>query len=289
MPLLNTLLSFVSLRRYEALSRIRSRSQLANRLAVFFGNRLRNRDLVIQRGCGKGVRFNPGHGYISQVLGTWEPDVIDTLDKILKPGMIFCDIGANNGFFSVIAAKLVGPKGAVYAIDPLPINIEQIKNNVRLNDFRNVNIYEMAMGAVNDRAKLSVSANSGMSRLQAVSDAPDPMQTILVDLRTLDTLVAEKGLQDPGFIKIDAEGAEAFILEGAAKILQRSHPALLIELHGTNQAVEEVLTRFGYTITPLENPEGSLMDVGMTGHIVARYPTPTTEEKSQACATTPLR
>src|SRR5712692_1746969 len=158
MPLLDSILSLVSLRRYEALSRLRNRSPFANRLAVRLGNLFRNRNLIIQRGAGKGVRFNPGHGYISQALGTWEPDVIDTLGEILKPGMTFCDIGANNGFFSIIGAKLVGAEGAVYAIDPLPMNIEQIRNNVRLNNFRNVNIYEIAMGAVNDRAKLSVSA-----------------------------------------------------------------------------------------------------------------------------------
>ena len=272
MLLLNAILGSLSPERYEFFSRIRRRSQLANRVAVYFGDFLRNRDLTIERGPGKGVLFNPGHGYISQVLGTWEPAVIDTLGAMLKPGMAFYDIGANNGFFSIIGAKVVGSEGAVYAVEPLPLNLRQIKHNVGLNNFQNVHVYGVAMGGENGTAKLSVSANSGMSRLEDLSDAPAPdwLNTVTVELRTLDALVKENSLRDPDFIKIDAEGAETLILKGAANTIQRSHPVMLIELHGTNGPVQEMLNDLGYSAAPLENPGGSIMDVGCTGHIIAR-------------------
>ena len=272
MLLLDAILGSVSPERYELLSRIRRRSQLANRVAVYFGDLLRNRDLSIERGPGKGVLFNPGHGYISQVLGTWEPAVIDAIGATLQPGMVFYDIGANNGFFSIIGAKVVGPEGAVYAIEPLPLNIRQIKHNVELNDFQNIHVHQIAMGGENGTAKLSVSANSGMSRLEDLNDSPAPdwLNTVTVELRTLDSLIGENCLRDPDFIKIDAEGAETMILKGAVNTIQRCHPFMLIELHGTNRSVQEMLDYLGYSAVSLENQGASIMDVGVTGHIIAR-------------------
>src|SRR5690242_341237 len=74
-------------------------------------NRIRNQDGTIRQGVGKGLRFNPGASSPGFLLGTTESGVQNALAALLKPGMTVLDVGANVGFLSVIAARLVGPTG----------------------------------------------------------------------------------------------------------------------------------------------------------------------------------
>jgi hypothetical protein len=78
------------------------------------------------------------------------------------------------------------------------------------------------------------------------SHEPDAANELVVRKRKLDTLVAAEGLPAPDLVKIDVEGAEAAVLDGAAEILQRTRPGLLIELHSTNRAVAERLENLSF-------------------------------------------
>ena len=78
------------------------------------------------------------------------------------------------------------------------------------------------------------------------SHEPDAASELVVRKHKIDTLVATDGLPDPDLIKIDVEGAEAAVLDGAAEVLKRARQALLIELHSTNQAVAERLERLSF-------------------------------------------
>src|SRR6185312_15602233 len=74
--------------------------------------------------------------------GVWEPDISRLIASCLQPGDTFIDIGANIGYFSLMAAKLVGPAGQVYAIEPWPPTLKILRHNIQLNGFRNIQVID---------------------------------------------------------------------------------------------------------------------------------------------------
>jgi FkbM family methyltransferase len=209
--------------------------------------RLKNEDSVIQRGAGKGLHFNPGGSNVSYLLGTVEQEVQHVLQLWLRPQMTMYDVGANVGFITVIAARLVGEKGKVCAFEPVPMLADQAMHNADLNKFRQVSIHRVALSDQDGEAVFQMSENLTMGKLaNRESHEPDAASELVVRKHKIDTLVATDGLPDPDLIKIDVEGAEAAVLDGAAEVLKRARPALLIELHSTNQAVAERLERLSF-------------------------------------------
>lgn len=216
--------------------------------------RFRGRDGVIQQGVGEGLGFNTGDSNAGYLLGTSEPDMQGALRRLVRPGMAVYDVGANVGFLSLIAARLVGPTGRVVCFEPLPQNVAQIEHNVRLNGFDHVAVRSEALAATDEEAEFSVSAVSTWGKLRKIGTVQDEIKTILVPVRRLDTVIAEQALPDPHLIKIDVEGAEADVLRGAEQTLRRARPILLIELHGTNAAVADALDLLGYEARVLGEP-----------------------------------
>lgn len=209
--------------------------------------RFRNQDGVIQQGVGKGVRFNTGGTNAGFMLGTSEPGVQEVLRSFVKAGMTVFDVGANVGFLSVIAARLVGTNGRVVCFEPLPGNVERIEHNKRLNEFSQISVKQMALGAVNGEASFIVSDEPTWGKLaSAGSSVVGKVGEISVAVRRLDDIIADDDLPLPDLIKIDVEGAEAEVLAGATETLRLARPLLLIELHGTNIAVAEALKAYNY-------------------------------------------
>ena len=209
--------------------------------------RLRNQDGQIQRGAGKGLWFNPGQANAGYLLGTSEPEVQSALAALLRPGMTVYDVGANVGFLSVIAARLVGPAGRVVCFEPLPDNARQIEYNARLNGFAHVAVRAEALGAADGTARFLLSAEPTWGALASASPKVNgQVNEAAVPVRRLDGAVADAGLPLPEVIKIDVEGAEADVLAGAAATLGEARPILMIELHGTNAAVADALHRLRY-------------------------------------------
>jgi FkbM family methyltransferase len=209
--------------------------------------RMKNEDSVIQRGAGKGLRFNPGGSNATYLMGTAEREIQNVLQLWLRHGMNVYDIGANVGFISVIAARLVGEKGSVCAFEPVPMLADQAIHNADLNQFRQMSIHRIALSDEDGEAVFQVSKNLTMGKLaNREFHEPDTANELIVRTSKLDTLVATDGLPDPDLVKIDVEGAEVAVLDGAAEVLQRARPALLIELHSSNRAVAERLEKLSY-------------------------------------------
>jgi len=208
---------------------------------------MKNEDSVIQRGAGKGLRFNPGASNVSYLLGTVEQEIQDVLQLWLRPEMTVYDVGANVGFITVIAARLVGEKGSVCGFEPVPMLADQATHNASLNQFQQVSIHRVALSDQDGEAVFQVSKNLTMGKLVSRdSHEPDAANELAVRKRKLDTLIATEGLPEPDLVKIDVEGAEAAVLDGAAEVLRRARPALLIELHSTNQEVARRLERLSF-------------------------------------------
>jgi len=149
------------------------------------------------------------------------------LSKILSPGMIFLDIGANFGLYSLVASQLVGNDGRVLAVEPNPVAAVYLKRNIQLNLARNVLVFEKALSDVAERKALWIHeldpfGSSSLSRSRMSSSAVE------VETTTLDALCCDLPRLD--LIKIDVEGWETKVLRGGVQTLRRWSPMLIFEV-----------------------------------------------------------
>lgn len=158
--------------------------------------------------------------------GTYESKVQDTLINTLRPGDTFWDVGAHVGFFTLIAARAVGPAGKVHAFEPLDENRNRLETNVARNGFTNVVVHAEAISDRNGYADFVRDQSTSMGHLGDRSGN----NTIRVPTSTLDC-VLESAPTAPRLIKLDVEGSETSVLRGAASILGNLQTSWLIEVH----------------------------------------------------------
>jgi FkbM family methyltransferase len=227
-------------------SRLQWRHPFFKWLFELAAGQIRWREGAIQQGIGRGLRFNPGGANAGYVLGTYEPLMQQAFLRILQPGMCVYDVGANVGYLTILAAKLVGPKGQIVAFEPLAANARQIQHNAELNSFTHVRVRQEALGDKEGQAAFRVSAESGWGKLAYVGAVSQETAIIEVPVRKLDSITAGGELPRVHLMKIDVEGAEVDVLRGAIETLRAERPFLLVELHGTNCQVADLLLELDY-------------------------------------------
>ena len=199
--------------------------------------------------------------------GSWEPEVVNVVQEYVKAGMTVFDIGAQSGYFSLLLSKLVGPGGKVIAFEPLPANFRILEENVRLNRLTNVSVREEAVAEHSGNISFEFPASEPTLIAGPLLDT-DSRGIFNVKAVSLDDLHAANHAR-VDFIKMDVEGAETGVLRGALKLLEDSHPAMLIELHnmekqsGTHPAV--------VIVESLEYEIQWLSEIASTAHIFARW------------------
>ena len=266
---------------------------LQQRLVQTGSRWLRQRDVTIRHGAAAGLRFNAGGANPGYALGTTEPAVQAALQERLRPGDVLYDIGANVGFFTVLAARLVGPGGRVVAFEPLPENVAALNHNIALNQLDNVTVIDAAVGAATGTAGLVLADEPTWARLSPrageAGSAPPARETngraggsgapaapspaaIEVRLVSVDELLAAGALPPPTLVKIDVEGAELEVVRGMRATLRRHRPVLLCEMHGKNREFAALLRDVAYEAEPLEGGE-PLESARWDVHVVA-VPTP---------------
>jgi len=189
------------------------------------------------------------------VRGTLEPPVQEALRRLLAPGDVFYDIGANVGFFTLLGARLVGPAGRVVAFEPVPWCARAVGNNIELNEFGHAQIRAEAVGDADGIARLLVVGEASWSHLESTGRHADVRDEIDVAVVALDSLVAAGTLPPPDVLKIDTEGAELQAIEGARATIARHRPAIVCELHDTNEAFVALMDELGYVTTNLDGPQ----------------------------------
>jgi FkbM family methyltransferase len=157
-------------------------------------------------------------------LGVYEPHVQRIIVQNLRPGGSFYDVGANVGFYTLLAAFRVGG-GRVFAFEPVPENVSYLKRHLQLNGIGNVEVFEMAMSDRAGMASFQQEPTRAMGRLQ-------PGGNLLVAMSSLDLLLQQQTIAPPAFIKMDIEGAEFEALWGAKDCLGKYKPKLLLATHG---------------------------------------------------------
>jgi FkbM family methyltransferase len=209
---------------------------------------------TISHGPARGLRIDAAGAHPGYALGTSEPLLQETVVDLLHTGDVFYDLGANVGFFTLLAAQLVGPDGAVVAFEPDPRNAETLRFNVGLNGFANVAVIELGVSDTTGRRRFVI-AESTASHF---AESADHEMTTLVDVVNLDAFVSRGGHRPPTVLKLDIEGDEAKALRGAEQLIARHRPAIVCEVHGTEGEVRELLHAAGYRLRTLEEGQRSM-------------------------------
>jgi FkbM family methyltransferase len=185
-------------------------------------------------------------------FGTFEPECLAAMHRIIKPGDTVLDVGANIGLLTLEASLSVGSSGRVIAIEAMPEHATAVVHSARSNGMMNVEVISVAAGDRIGEAILTLprDTNYGMFTLGDVAGDV----SFKVPVQRIDDIVAERGVKSVAFIKMDIEGSELNALIGAEQTLRNFHPTILIELDEDHLAacktssheVKSFLNRLGY-------------------------------------------
>jgi len=214
---------------------------------------------TVLRGPAAGLRIGTRCASAEYAEGTNEAHVQEALTRLLRPGDTFVDVGANVGFFSLLAARRVGAHGRVIAFEAVPTIAAALMDNVRLNDLRQIEVRPLAIGAAPGRAVLRLTKHPGGATIASDADAQEVTETIDVEVASLDALVDDGSLPPPDVVKIDVEGSELDALVGMSRTVAERRPSIVVELDAASPdrlaskraEVEALLARWDYVIEPL--------------------------------------
>jgi FkbM family methyltransferase len=224
--------------------------------------------------------FNSGHGVREVVLGgvplhldvgewttsghyfanvTYEPATVRHLQAHLVEGDVFVDVGANSGYFTLIAAGLIGSRGRIVAFEPNPAVRDRLEQNVTRNGFQDrVDIASCALSdQTADDVPLFVPEHDGFATLvPTVAPAASYVSNagaIRIQTRTFDDWLAATGIDEVALVKIDVEGAEAQVLNGMRTSLAAGRVRRLVLETAWEGPAHQQLVEFGFTPERLEN------------------------------------
>lgn len=181
-------------------------------------------------------------GQYVYLTGVYEPPTARVIAELLEPGETFIDVGANSGFFTLLASSRVGPGGRVLSFEPVPSMHKRLLENIALNDMNNVAVHVAALSNAEGVLPLfeGPEGHKGISSLRHIDNSAATIEVKTLPLDSFgDTLSTLK------LVKIDVEGAEQLVLEGMTNILHKYHPYLVIEI------TDNYLRAFGHTATRL--------------------------------------
>ena len=208
--------------------------QMRRSIWTYFSRRKAAGALEIPWYAGLKLRIYLGNDLSRQqfVAGCLDPNEFALLGKLLTPGMVFIDAGANEGFYTVFAAYRVGNTGSVWAIEPSSREMERLTTNVQLNDLANVRPFPVALADEDTSGELLIAGDehAGHNTLGQFVYESGLARRELVRLRRLDSLIEANALERLDFLKIDVEGAELRVLAGAQGALKRFRPMILLEV-----------------------------------------------------------
>lgn len=213
----------------------------------------------ILQGPNRGFRWIVGAGTHGCWLGSYEAEKQTALASMLGANKVFYDVGANVGFYTLLASRLVGPGGRVVSVEPVPRNISFLRRHVEINNCRNVLILGVAVSNQTGTGCFFSGESPSEGRL-------DESGGNMVQVETMDRLVHSGRIPPPDVIKMDIEGGEAKALNGARGVLLAHRPIVFLATHGSKVHMEcyELLTALGYKLKSLDRK-----DVSQSSEIVA--------------------
>ena len=185
--------------------------------------------LFMNSGREAAIRFSPDQ---------YEPEISYLINYLIRKDDVVLDIGANVGLHTVAFAR-AAPHGHVYSFEPVAEMADRLSANAALNGLDNVTLVPCGLGAADDAAEMSVNiGGAGLEGTSTIAGSvhldrePGNYERRKVPVRRLDGLVESLGIGGRiGFIKIDTEGFETWVIEGGLETIRRHRPSMIVEAH----------------------------------------------------------
>ncbi|PEC08072.1 FkbM family methyltransferase [Bacillus toyonensis] len=213
---------------------------------------LTSEDTIVHLQDGRKFYWNPNsydslNGFIR--IGNWEPESVHILEKLIKDGDCVVDVGANFGWYTTLFANYTGSKGKVHSFEPLKHMNNELISNVNLNEYQNVTINELGLGEANSLKKFYYPKTRGsmFSSLKKHSKNNDYIEYTCRFI-TLDSYIKDNNINCIDLIKLDVEGAELLVLNGAKNLLSSKKAPIL-----TLEVSQSLSSSFNYTPKYLED------------------------------------
>jgi FkbM family methyltransferase len=202
--------------------------------------------LPVMQGPIRGTKWIVGSGNHGYWLGSYEAEKVKAFTRALQNKRVVYDIGANVGYYSMIASALLGTAGHVIAFEPDVRNICFFHRHLSLNDISNVEVVD---AAVSDKSGTAVFCQEFGRSMGRLSDEGG----VTVRTLALDDFIGESHAPVPDVLKIDVEGAEMRVLRGAERTLSELQPLIFLATHSAilQQECRAFLSSLGYTLDPL--------------------------------------
>jgi FkbM family methyltransferase len=199
---------------------------------------------VLPGGALVRLRYREFLGVETLIHGDFEGEEVKVLCARAEPNSTAVDVGANVGYFTVAFARAVGPCGRVIAVEPYPPTVARLRENLELNHFDNVDVLDCAAGSSDGSIELALAGDPSICTTITRPGAT----TVSVRCVQLDNVWKDAGRPHVSVLKVDAEGAETAVLEGARTLLAVCRPTLVLEANSPDQreALERQLESLGY-------------------------------------------
>lgn len=213
----------------------------------------------------------------------WEPRTTEFIKNNLKKGQTFVDVGASVGYYTLLASKLVGPKGKVISFEPFEENYNVLMENIKLNKLKNVSAFQTALSFSSGKGKLFKANVPGQYSLIQKEDSNE---YLIVKTEPFNKLTKEI----PDMIKIDVEGGERSVLDGMENVLKTKKELTIILEDYSGEVVEWLGKTYGFKVITTEREYGNYMLVKnqkrvkakpepMRFHLVGTFNTPTNKKE----------
>lgn len=199
-------------------------------------------------------------------FGIWEPTVTDWIRRCLKPGDIFVDVGANIGYYTILASFIVGDQGRVVAVEASPCIFDNLKRNIERNRIRNTRALNLAVSDHAGKVQIFGGGEGNIGETSILPQDGSKFETE-VDSATLDSIPFEEEKKRIRLVKIDVEGAECFVADGMHQLLDECprmdvvieiDPARLETQGRTAEDIFNIFEQAGYRAYSLENDYSAL-------------------------------
>lgn len=241
--------------------------------------KIRDRDRVVVKtidGIAYELHLNEFIDSEVYYYGCFEEDTTRTIKSIVRAGMTVLDIGANIGVHTLPMAKKVGAQGQVIAFEPMAWAQKKLRTNIGLNSFTNIVVEKIALSNKTNTGPAGF--RTSWDKYESTSDGVVPEEAVAFD--RLDNYVENHNLSTVDFIKLDVDGFECKVLEGAVETLKRFKPTLSMELGNwtlekqgdTIEALTTLLDSLGYKFFR----EADFVELSSLDAINREFPDPST-------------